>query len=203
MQKIEIKCKGAALLSIDIIKDFQGKLKRISKDNLERLKVSILKNGFVAPIFIWQNEGKSITLDGHQRIKALLSMRQEGYEIPLLPVAYIKADNENDARQKLLAITSQYGEFDIDELNSWIGDLDLEIAETLRLVNDELKINNEYIDYSELDNEVELFKEIEDVQIIILVPAKYENKVIEYLTNGEGATPAGRGRGVLKRCGLL
>ncbi len=138
MQEIEIKCKGADSLPIDTIKDFQGKLKHITRDNLERLKVSIQKNGFVAPIFVWQHEGQSIALDGHQRIKALLSMRDEGYNIPLLPVAYIEADNEDDARQKLLAITSQYGEFDIDELNSWVSNLDAEIAETLRFVDDKI-----------------------------------------------------------------
>lgn len=146
MQKIEIKCKGADLLPVDTIKDFQGKLKRISRDNLERLKRSILKNGFVAPIFIWCNKGQSMALDGHQRIKALLSMREEGYDIPLLPVAYIEADNEDDARQKLLAITSQYGEFDIDELSSWVSNLDEEIAETLRFVDDKIELDIEEIE---------------------------------------------------------
>ena len=154
MQKIEIKCKGADSLPIDTIKDFQGKLKRITKDNLERLKVSILKNGFVAPIFIWQHEGRNMALDGHQRIKALLSMRDEGYDIPLLPVAYIEADNEEDARQKLLAITSQYGEFDLDELNSWVSNLDAEIAETLRFVDDKIELDIEEIE-TEGDDEFE------------------------------------------------
>ncbi len=160
MQKIEIKCKGADSLPIDTIKDFQGKLKRITKDNLERLKVSILKNGFVAPIFIWRNEGQCMALDGHQRIKALLSMREEGYDIPLLPVAYIKADNEDDARQKLLAITSQYGEFDIDELNSWVNNLDADIAETLRLVDTKIEFDIEEI---ETDGDDEFEDEIEPI----------------------------------------
>ncbi|KKK88901.1 hypothetical protein LCGC14_2738480, partial [marine sediment metagenome] len=53
-------------------------------------------------------------------------------------VAYIEADNEDDAHQKLLAITSQYGEFDIDELNSWVSNLDADIAETLRFVDDKI-----------------------------------------------------------------
>ncbi len=166
MQEIKIKCKGADLLSIDAIMDFQGKLKSISRDNLERLKVSILKNGFIAPIFIWRNEGKSMALDGHQRIKALLSMKDDGYDIPLLPVAYIEANNESDARQKLLAITSQYGEFDIDELNSWVNDLDLEIAETLRFANDEIDLElqeEETEDDDELDEDVESITNLGDL----------------------------------------
>ena len=166
MQKIEIKCKGADSLPIDTIKDFQGKLKHITRDNLERLKVSILKNGFVAPIFIWQHEGQSMALDGHQRIKALLSMRDEGYNIPLLPVAYIEADNEDDARQKLLAITSQYGEFDIDELNSWVSNLDAEIAETLRFVDDKIELDIEEIETEgddEFEDEIEPITKLGDL----------------------------------------
>ena len=166
MQEIKIKCKGADSLPIDTIKDFQGKLKHITRDNLERLKVSILKNGFVAPIFVWRNEGQSMALDGHQRIKALLSMRDEGYEIPLLPVAYIEADNEDDARQKLLAITSQYGEFDIDELNSWVSNLDAEIAETLRFANDKIELDVEEIETEgddEFEDEIEPITKLGDL----------------------------------------
>lgn len=166
MQRIEIKCRGADSLPIDTIKDFQGKLKHITRDNLERLKVSILKNGFVAPIFIWRNEGECLALDGHQRIKALLSMREEGFDIPLLPVAYIEADNEDDARQKLLAITSQYGEFDIDELNSWVSNLDADIAETLRFVDDKIELDIEEIETEgddEFEDEIEPITQLGDL----------------------------------------
>ncbi|KKL67747.1 hypothetical protein LCGC14_2131880, partial [marine sediment metagenome] len=58
------------------------------------------------------------------------------------------------ARQKLLAITSQYGEFDIDELNSWVNNLDADIAETLRFVDDKIELDIEEIE-TEGDDEFE------------------------------------------------
>ena len=39
-----------------------------------------------------------------------------------------------------MSITSQYGEFDIAELESWVNDLDKDLAESLRLVDEELEL---------------------------------------------------------------
>ena len=53
---IQIKCQGADLLPFESIEIFQGELKKLSKPNLEKLKALILKLGFCAPFFIWQND---------------------------------------------------------------------------------------------------------------------------------------------------
>ncbi len=137
-EKIIVTCTAADRLPIDSILEFQGDLKKLSNENREKLKKSILKNGFTAPIFIWQNAGDNFILDGHQRLATLIYMRQKGYDIPLLPVAYIEADNEKQAKEKLLVITSSYGEFDLDVLNDWIDDIGKEIDNTIRFVNDEI-----------------------------------------------------------------
>lgn len=80
-------------------------------------------------------------LDGHQRIKALCSLREEGWDIPLLPVAFIEASDEADARKKLLAISSQYGEFDSSELSEWLDEIGGEVAETLRITDKPLPMD--------------------------------------------------------------
>ena len=134
---IQIKCEGKTFLPLDAILEFQGNLKRISKDNLQRLKNNIITNGFIAPMFVWDDRGDYKLLDGHGRIKALISLRQEDYDIPLLPVDFIHAENEKQARQMLLSITSQYGEFEADQLKEWLGELDEGTAELLRLVDGE------------------------------------------------------------------
>jgi ParB-like chromosome segregation protein Spo0J len=139
---IKIKCTGAQTLPLDLILEFQGGLKKLSKQNLEKLKSNILKNGFVAPVFVWDDKGDYRILDGHQRIAALISLRQDGYDMPLIPVDTIDASDESEARKILLSITSQYGEFDLDELNEWISELDDDIAETLRFANDEIKLSD-------------------------------------------------------------
>lgn len=140
MKEIEIKCTGTDYLNIKQIDDFQGSLKKISKKNLANLKRRIIEDGFIAPIFVWKHEGKNKIIDGHGRRFALLSLFEEGYTIPDIPVAFIEASDEADARKKLLAISSQYGEFDAEELSDWLEGLGADVAETLRIVDGDVEI---------------------------------------------------------------
>lgn len=148
---IEIKCKGADTLPIDRILEFQGELKELSKENEKKLRNSILKFGFIAPFFVWDDQGEWRLLDGHQRLKTLLKMREEGYDIPMLPVDYIEADSEEDAKRKLLHITSQYGEFTVDGFENFTFGLDE--FEDIRLTNNEFVVDiyKEEIDVFEDD----------------------------------------------------
>ena len=144
MKKIEIKCSGTEKMSFKDIADFQKSLKKVTKKNLEKLKRQIVENGFIAPIFIWKKNSANNILDGHGRKKALESLAEEGYEIPDIPVVFIEAVDEADARKKLLAISSQYGEFDNEELTKWLDGVGQSVAETLRLVDDEIKYSGTF-----------------------------------------------------------
>jgi site-specific DNA-methyltransferase (adenine-specific) len=139
MKEIRVTCKGADILPIDSLVELQGNLKTISKDNLTKLKRSILKHGFTAPIFVWKGIDYHV-IDGHQRLKALCSLREEGYNIPLLPVVYIEADNETEAKEKLLYITSQYGEFTTEGIYEFVEGLDINF-EDVRLSIGEFDFN--------------------------------------------------------------
>lgn len=133
--KIVVKCKGHKTLPIDQLLEFQGGLKRLTQKNREKLIGSICERGFIAPIFVWDDSGDYRLLDGHQRLKTLLWMRENGWDIPMIPVDIIEADSEQDAKKKLLAITSQYGEFDLDGFIEFTSDI--EIDETIRLTDGE------------------------------------------------------------------
>lgn len=135
---IIIKCKAHQLEPIDRLLEFQGNLKRLSEKNREKLIGSICTKGFIAPLFVWDDAGDWKLLDGHQRLKTLLWMRQNGWDIPMLPVDVIEADDEQDAKRKLLAITSQYGEFDIDGYMEFTDGI--EIDDTIRLADGEFDI---------------------------------------------------------------
>lgn len=139
--EIKITCKGADLLPFDSLENFQGNLKKITKQNLEKLKKRIIRDGINVPLFVWRENDWCRILDGHQRLKALQSLREDGYIIPMIPVCYIEAEDEKDARQKLLGITSQFGEFEIEELGNWISELDDDLKNLVRLSDTELKIN--------------------------------------------------------------
>ena len=140
-KQIKVTCSGADSLPIDSILEFQGSLKKLTNTNRDKLMKSILEEGFTAPIFIWNDSGENKILDGHQRLKTLLYMRKKGYTMPFLPVVYIDADDEKHAKRKLLKITSQYGEFDVDELNEWVNEAGADILESCRFANDELLLN--------------------------------------------------------------
>jgi DNA modification methylase len=115
-------------------------------------------NGFCAPFFIWERQGDAMCLDGHQRMATLLAIREAGVPIPgLLPVAYIHAEDEADARRKLLSITSQYGEFQRDQLDEWLEGIDAEIKSILRFTDREININTQ--EKTEGDDEVEEVEE--------------------------------------------
>ena len=133
MKSIRITAHGADILPIDALIEFQGNLKTITRANLDKLKRSILKHGFTAPIFVWKGVDYHI-LDGHQRLKALIELRQEGYDIPLLPVVYIDADSEEHAKEKLLYITSQYGDFTTEGFEAFVDGMDFNFDD-LRLTD--------------------------------------------------------------------
>lgn len=101
MKKVEIKCEGAAYKPINELIDLQGDLKHLPQEKARKLKASIIKHGFIAPFFVWDNDGVLRLIDGHQRLKVLKAMREEGWEIPDLPVVYINAENEESAKEKL------------------------------------------------------------------------------------------------------
>lgn len=133
--KIIVKARGHQTLPIDRLMEFQGNLKRLTQKNREKLMASILEKGFIAPIFVWDDAGEYRLLDGHQRLKTLLFMREKGWDIPMLPVDIIEADDEQDAKKKLLAITSQYGEFTTDGYAEFVSDI--EVDDCVRLVDGE------------------------------------------------------------------
>lgn len=158
---IVIKCKAHQTEPIDRLIEFQGNLKRLSEKNREKLIASICTKGFIAPLFVWDDQGEWKLLDGHQRIKTLLWMREKGWDIPMLPVDVIEADDEQDAKKKLLAITSQYGEFTTDGYAEFITDI--EVEDCVRLVDGEWSLDGSECetDFPELkDGDKEPFQQM-------------------------------------------
>lgn len=110
MKAIKINCTAKDFLKLETLAIFQGNLKELSKENYEKLKAQILKQGFISPIHVWQSsEGKNYILDGTQRFNTLTAMQKEGFEIPELPCTFIHADSYKAASEILLSLVSQYG----------------------------------------------------------------------------------------------
>ena len=136
----------------------QGDLKTLSEKNMEKLCRSIQKHGYFVPAFVWTSGEKHYILDATQRFHALQKMAEEGYEIPPIPYVSIEAADKKDAAEKLLQITSRYGE--INPNTSFLSDLELEIDE-IEIAIPELNIsvikdfdaNKEWTDMPEFEQE--------------------------------------------------
>lgn len=126
---IRVTCRGADKAPLEMLHPLQGDLKSLSEENYEKLKRSILEHGFSFPFFVWKDKGKLFVLDGHQRDKALARMREEGWAIPRLPIAYVEAKSEKEARKKILLLTSEYGHMTDESLQQFLKESDLKLAD--------------------------------------------------------------------------
>ena len=130
--KLEIKCTGADIIKVEDLLDFQGDLKTLSDDNYQKFKAELLELGFSEPISVWKNpEGKNYILNGHQRRKTILSMIEEGIEVPKLPINFVEADDIKQAKRKVLALTSQYGQMTEAGLEDFCAKAELDVNEAL------------------------------------------------------------------------
>jgi len=103
---------------VDSLQPLQGDLKELTAREYNKLKKSIIENGVIVPFFVWLEAGKLI--DGHQRQRVFV---REGWLVDV-PVVYISANDEQDAKQKLLVISSQYGKVTREGWDEFTFDLD-------------------------------------------------------------------------------
>ena len=132
---IKITCQGAALIDLDKITFFQENLKSLSDNNFQKLKNSIIRYGISFPFYVWKRNGKFNCIDGHQRQRVLLEMRKENYKIPPLPVDWIEAKDEKEAKEKILLATSQYGEMNNYTLAGFLEETDQSFPDLIDLIN--------------------------------------------------------------------
>jgi hypothetical protein len=109
--------------------DFQGGLKTRAESDYKKIQSSIGKYGIAFPFFVWKMYGMNYVLDGHGRLGALERLHQEGEEIPPLPVIYIEADDETQAKNLLLRLNSRYGEITADGVKEFLADVEADLEE--------------------------------------------------------------------------
>jgi ParB-like chromosome segregation protein Spo0J len=143
MKAIEIRCTAAVNLEVAELTPLQGGLKELSDASFEKLKQSILKHGITFPFFVWQSEGENYILDGTQRDRVLKRMADDGYEIPPLPCALIQAKDRQEAAEKILLISSQYGRMTEWSLQDFLAENDLNFLE----LQDELELPSIDLEY--------------------------------------------------------
>lgn len=124
---IVINCTGSDTLELDELADFQGALKQRSAADINKIIKSIKKHGFSFPFFVWAHDDINHVLDGHGRLAALKKMQADGEEIPALPCVYVEAENENEAKEKLLKLNSQYGHMTAESVADFLDGMEIEL----------------------------------------------------------------------------
>ncbi len=80
--------------------------RELSQLDMQKLKVSMLKDKFAQPVCVWQDPVSKIvySLDGYYRIKAMEELAQSGEKLPvLIPAIFIHCANKQEAT-KLLSL---------------------------------------------------------------------------------------------------
>lgn len=129
---VSIRCQGAVSLPRASVKDFQGGLKSLPTANYEKLKALLLRLGFSEPVSVWLDPTDSIyyALNGHQRLKTLEMMAAEGFTIPAeIPCNLVNAESREEAKAKLLSLTSQFGEMSGQGLFEYMRDSEIKFEE--------------------------------------------------------------------------
>lgn len=139
------------------IKWFQPKdLKKTQKHLIEKLKNSLIKNGFSMPFTVWQKGKDLLILDGHYRFNTMMEMIKDGVEIPeKLPANFIQCKNDNEAKKIVLLYNSHYAEMNNDTLYGFISDMAIdEITTEFNIIGNDINdliIQN--TDFSKMETE--------------------------------------------------
>lgn len=155
MDTIDIQCEGADSVDIRDLTEFQGDLKTLSPDNAQKLRNQILDIGFSEPIAVWRSGGENYILNGHQRLSVLLGMEADGYDIPPIPVSYVEARSYGEAKRKVLALTSQYGEITHGGLDEFLAETDIADLDDFRFPEIEMEDLEAFDDFGEGDADAE------------------------------------------------
>ena len=144
---MEVKCKTNDTLELSQLVEFQGNLKERTDADFEKIAKSIKKHGFAFPFFVWKHDGINHVLDGHGRIGALKRMVAQGEHLPPLPVVYVNAKDEADAKELLLKLNSHYGKMTAESVRDFLGDLQIDF--------EDLALPEGVLDFSKDLNEAE------------------------------------------------
>lgn len=129
-KNIKIAYGQTVAVPIDQLRDLQRDLKGLSEINQEKLKNEILKTDFSFAPHAWKDHNNRWWLiDGHQRIKVLKKLAEEGFKVPKVPVIPIHAKNLKEAKRRVFQGVSQYGKIQPSALKDFIVDAKLDIED--------------------------------------------------------------------------
>lgn len=132
MKKINVyNLSNMPTAAIEDFYELQEDFKLYDAERNRKLQNLILTRGFKYAFKAWKDQdGKLWIIDAHQRKRALLELREKGYEIPPIPYEIIFAEDKQDAVKEIAAFNSEFAQRNPDTIlfqKYNITDADLEI----------------------------------------------------------------------------
>jgi hypothetical protein len=125
---VKITCDTGKTRKLSELEPFQGDIKKMSKKSREKLISLIEMYGLRFPFYVWGDK----IIDGHQKQDVLTNDFKYFGDVP---VVEIQAENEKEAKELVLVSTSQHGTFDIEGLQDFTADLNMDDLDGLCLVD--------------------------------------------------------------------
>ncbi len=188
MEQIKNNIKKTILITWRELEWLQPKnFKKDDPKRIQKLKNSLVKNGFLSPFHIWQSKSKLYILDGHIREKAMRELESEGVDIPdKLPASFINCKNKDEAKERVLVYNSRYAEIDNEVAIDWfpnlkefeneidIPEIDFDFESSGDIVENGIDIDEEFINKYKSEN-IKIYDKI----VIIFSSENGKNEFIE------------------------
>ena len=129
MKELMVTCQTKERIDWRSIVPFQGNLKRRSDRDISKLSRSLCKHGITFPFFIWRKEGKNYCIDGHGRLLSFAQLVLDGWQIPDVPIVEIYAEDESEAKKKLLYENCKYGDLTYNSVMDFAGSLGVDMTD--------------------------------------------------------------------------
>ena len=108
MDKIKISCTSGITMKLSDMETFPVKFKLESQLEIERVVNSIIEDGFLFPIAIGKVGDKNYIVDGEVRYFALQELEYRGYEIPEIPVFFVRSSEKTIIRNLLMGTSTNH-----------------------------------------------------------------------------------------------
>ncbi len=134
---IKVTCEAADTAPVDELQHFQGNLKTLRKEEAELIRASIVEHGFSFPVFVWKSpKGAKKLIDGHQRAFVLKEMVREGWQMSGgVPVAWIHAASEKEAKKKVMLAAGRYAKIDQEGMYEFIEEAGIDFDELMKTID--------------------------------------------------------------------
>ncbi len=132
MTTIEITCFGTDSIPLSDLTPYNTRLKDRREKDIASLARKIIAKGFSFPIFVWDHPEtrQNLILDGNGRYLALQWLERQKHKLPeSIPVIRIFAENETQARKKVLELNNLNGKISQDAFLEFAKGLQVDFSD--------------------------------------------------------------------------